>query len=329
MRKIIFLISISFVSFHVLSQDLLKKAPLNPDYVKYLKEKETGKTGPETYNGYGLGLIPSPVMLNFDNLSKTEISKSIPSSYDLRTENSGNWLSSVKDQGSEGACWSFATYGTVESYWLKQGKGLYDLSEQNVTTCHGFDWSPSDGGNYYLSTAYLSRLSGAISEDDDPYTLPDNPGCVSGLTPVNFVQKARFLPGNDELNYDPDIVKQALIDHGAIYVDLYWAGDYFNNSDNTYFYNGSENTNHAVLLVGWDDNKVVTGGDGATPSGNGAWIIRNSWGSAWGESGFFYLSYEDTKALSSVAYFPSYVDYNSNIEPYFYDKLGMTGSFGY
>lgn len=328
MKKLVLLVAALFITMYSISQDLPKKAPLNPDFIKYKRQKTSGKIKSQTYKGHGLGEIPSPVVLNFSNVSKSKISKSIPSLYDLRTENGGNWISPVRDQGSEGACWAFATYGAVESYWLKQGKGQYDLSEQNLATCHGFDWSPLDGGNYNLSTAYLSRHSGPISESDDPYTLPLNPGCVSGLTPINFVQNARFFPGSDDSGYDVNIIKQAVIDNGAIYVNLCWDGAYFNGTDFTYYYDGSDNTNHAVLLAGWDDNKVVTGGS-ATPSGNGAWIIRNSWGPLWGDSGFFYVSYEDTKALTLVACFPSYIDYNSNVEPYYYDKLGMTGSIGY
>ncbi|MCD6566503.1 MAG: hypothetical protein J7K53_11240 [Bacteroidales bacterium] len=207
MKKLILLIAASFITIYAISQDLPKRAPLNPDYIKYIMQKTSGKIKSQTYNGYGLGEIPSPVVLNFGNVSKSKNSKSLPSLYDLRTENGGNWISPVRDQGSEGACWAFATYGAVESYWLKQAKGQYDLSEQNLATCHGFDWSTSDGGNYYLSTAYLSRHSGPITESDDPYTLPSNPDCVSGLTPINFVQKARFLPGSDNSGYDTDIIK--------------------------------------------------------------------------------------------------------------------------
>jgi len=139
MKKLVLLVASSLIFVYGISQDLPKKAPLNPDYIKYLKQKTSGTIKSQTYNGHGLGEVPSPVVLNFGNVSKSETSKSIPSLYDLRTENGGNWISPVRDQGSEGACWAFATYGTVESYWLKQGEGQYDLSEQNLATCHGFD----------------------------------------------------------------------------------------------------------------------------------------------------------------------------------------------
>jgi len=104
--------------------------------------------------------------------------------------------------------------------------------------------------------------------------------------------------------------------------------DYMNYSDDTYYYDGTESTNHGVLLVGWDDDKAVTG-DNATPSAPGAWIIRNSWGSSWGESGYFYISYEDTKALTTMGYFPSTTAYNNESNVYGYDELGWCASYGY
>ncbi|MDY0161408.1 MAG: C1 family peptidase, partial [Bacteroidales bacterium] len=112
-------------------------------------------------------------------------------------------------------------------------------------------------------------------------------------------------------------------------ISMFFDNDYMSYSNYTYYYNGSEGTNHGVLLVGWDDNKVVTGGSAATPSSPGAWIIRNSWGPSWGEAGYFYISYEDTEALSTVAYFPSTNGYNNESSVYGYGELGMCSSFGW
>lgn len=300
---------------------------LNNEYVEYMNKKSNGEIQNVTADGYHLGEIPSPLKKNYNNLQVAS-PKGIPIAYDLRVVDGGAYLTPVKDQGLEGACWAFATYAAIESYWKKQGLATFDLSEQNLATCHGFDWAPADGGNYDLSTAYLSRRSGPISEADDPYTLPANSTCTSGYTPVAYVAEARFLPGIDDVGYNADIVKQAVMDYGVIYCNMYFDSDYMNYSDETYYYDGSDGTNHGVAIVGWDDNKVVTGGI-STPSSTGAWIIKNSWGPSWGESGFFYISYEDTEALSSVAYFPSHIDYNSSSEVYHYDELGAVTAIGY
>ena len=279
-----------------------------------------------------LNELPSTVEKYFDTnfiRNRSQTRSVPPASYDLRIIENGAYLSPVRDQGLEGACWSFATYGAVESYWLKQGLPQFDLSEQNLATCHGWDLTPSDGGNYDLSMSYLSRISGPITENDDPYTLPANPNCVSGLTPTSYyINQARYLPGSSSEAFDPTIIKQALMENGALYVNLFYDSDCQNYSDYTYYYNGSEGTNHAVILVGWDDNKIVTGGEYATPSSPGAWIIRNSWGANWGESGYFYVSYEDTEVLTSVAYFPANEPYEANADIYGYDELGWIRSFG-
>jgi hypothetical protein len=76
------------------------------------------------------------------------------------------------------------------------------------------------------------------------------------------------------------------------------------------------------LLVGWDDNKVTAGGVGA-------WIIKNSYGSTWGENGFFYVSYNDSRILTTNACFPSRNDYNAVEKIYMYDELGCITNYGY
>jgi len=255
----------------------------------------------------------------------------LPASYDLRAENGGNWLTSVKNQGTCGSCWAFATMGAIESYWLKRNFGLSDLSEHNLASCHSFEKDPCSGGNPHMSTAYLTRGDGPINESDVPYTLPSDASCLSGFSPVAYVNEARFLPGKKTDSFNATIVKQAIIDNGAIYIDMHWDDLDYNSIDYSYFYNGDANAsiNHAILLVGWDDNKVVTGGASANPVSSGAWIMRNSWGSDWGENGFFYLSYEDVSALTTIAYFASHDNYNVNANIYYYDKLGACNYCGY
>lgn len=333
MKTRILFFSIFILNFTtlLLAQDEFKTAPINPDFVKYMQDKKLKGELLQTKDGYSLGEIPSPAVLHFENLKAIKKTFVLPTKYDLRTENGGDWLTPVKDQGDCGSCWTFATMGVLESYWLKQGLGIFDLSEQNMATCHGFESDPCEGGNHFKSIAYMSRGSGPFAEYDIPYTLPSDTFCISGYNPVAYVSEARFLPGKKDVNFNANLIKQAIVDNGALYINMLWDDGCYNTHDYTYFYNGDINssTNHAILLVGWDDNKVVTGGATTKPSSPGAWIIRNSWGPNWGENGYFYVSYEDSKTLTETAYFPSNNNYNANATIYFYDKLGYYYSVGY
>lgn len=159
-------IIIFFSSSLLCIQQEIKKSEINPDYVKYLEALQKGEVKRFTSDGYALGHIPPPFKFNTAIPVNFDKSRDLPPSYDLRDEGT---LTSVKDQGTCGACWTFGTFGSVESRWLELGLGAYDLSENNLNYGHGFEWLPCEGGNCYLSTAYLSRLDGPISEADDPY----------------------------------------------------------------------------------------------------------------------------------------------------------------
>jgi hypothetical protein len=105
---------------------------------------------------------------------------------------------------------------------------------------------------------------------------------------------------------------------------MYWGSAYYNSSAYTYYYSGSSNPNHAVTLAGWDDNKVVSG-----VPGNGAWLIKNSWGASWGDGGYFWISYYDSKAVEyAVAYceaVPTWLYANN----YQYDPFGWVSAVGF
>ncbi len=238
----------------------------------------------------------------------------LPSSYDLRAF---SWMTSVKDQGDCAAGWAFATMAALEMEWKKQGYSDTSLSENNLKNCHGFSKAPCSGGTIKMATAYLTRMSGPVSEISDPYS-PVVQSCVAGLTPLAYVSDIRLVP-NDILT-----IKQEIYNQQALYSAMYWTSSSYNSSNFTYYYSGALAANHAVTLVGWNDNKVTAGGAGA-------WIAKNSFGSSWGESGYFYISYNDTRILSENALFPydSRLPYLSNSTLYSYDDLGWVQSWGY
>jgi hypothetical protein len=197
------------------------------------------------------------------------------------------------------------------------GFGDNNISENNMKDCHHFDWGPCDGGNVFISTAYLSRFSGPVSEISDPYVDVDA-ACPNGLSPLAYVSDARFLPN------DAAAIKQAVLNYGALYTTYYHDNAYYNASSRIYYCtDNSKYPNHAVTLVGWDDNKQITS------TLKGAWIMKNSWGAGWGENGYFYIAYADATVLSENAYFPVKQDYKPSSKLYFYDDLGWTRDWGY
>jgi hypothetical protein len=122
---------------------------------------------------------------------------------------------------------------------------------------------------------------------------------------------------------DADSIKNAIMTYGALDTTMYVNNAYYSSGTYTYYYSGASVINHGVTVVGWDDNKVVSG----APA-NGAWIIKNSWGSAWGESGYFYISYYDSKAVKDAVAYTDIVPASDYQTVYQYDPFGMIGSFG-
>jgi hypothetical protein len=140
------------------------------------------------------------------------------------------------------------------------------------------------------------------------------------------VQEVVYLPSRSGY-LDNDVIKDYVTTFGALYISMGWYNSYYSAANDSYYYNGSSGTNHGVCIVGWDDNysssKFVY-----TPPGNGAFIVRNSWGSGWGDNGYFYMSYYDTK-LSPRAIFNNAEDADIYSTNYYYDPLGWTSNYGY
>lgn len=293
------------------SSALLSLAPINPEFTGWQSKAATFNLELRDT----LGLIPSPIDRSH-LLTQTRVLaqlEGLPPSYDLRDY---GWVTPVKNQGDCGSCWAFGSYGSFESCLLKNAAETWDFSENHLKNYHGFDWGPCDGGNADMSTAYLARWSGPISEADDPYHDYDDRPSPGGPCRKYLEGVLWFFTASD--------IKNALMTYGGMYVTMYMSSAYYNSSEHTYYYNGSNSANHAVTLVGWDDNKAVTG----APS-SGAWLVKNSWGTGWGNSGYFWISYYDSVAVKYSAAFYDAVSTESYTTNHQYDPLGWTTSAGY
>ncbi len=243
-----------------------------------------------------------------DSLESALDALPLAASFDLR--DTGH-VTTVKDQGALGSCWAFATYGALESAILMEGGTARDLSENHLTNHHGFDWEPDEGGQHLMSQAYLSRWSGPVNESDDPYhDWDDSPS--PGGPPQYFVRESLTFDTDEEM-------KRGMMAHGAVYTTMRWDAHYYNDADDTYNYHGSQRRNHAVLIVGWDDAKQT---DASEP---GAWLVRNSWGTDFGDNGYFWLSYQDALGGNSAVSFHDAVPADTFQTVYYHDEFGHVG----
>lgn len=220
------------------------------------------------YMGAGISHLPP--------LSHTA---SLPSAYT-------GYASSVKDQGSCGSCWAFAAVGLMEAMILKVDGVEVDLSEQHLVSCNPWDWGCNGG---FWPNDMLAD-PGAMMESCFPYSATDEPCNTSCATPYaiqgwDFVTEDWVVP-------DTELIKQAIYTHGSVQVGVYvdrWFQAYTGGVLDRCKRN-ARYTNHAVILVGWDDAK-------------GAWLMKNSWGTGWGENGYMWITYGCDRIGEGANYF--------------------------
>lgn len=298
-----------------------ERAPLNPAFVRYVESKRAGGLA-KGDDGQALGYIPPPCKLPSAAAALPQgKAQALPSSYDLRDHGK---LTPVKDQGDYGTCWTFATFGSMESCLLP-GE-TWDFSENNLANLHGFDWAYTDGGNSFMSLAYLGRWSGPVNEADDPYSNGPG-GSPAGLPVRKHVETALWIPDRTGSS-DNTILKQAIVAYGGLYSSFRWERAYYNSAHCAYYYNGADDGNHAITLVGWDDNFSRTN-FGITPAGDGAFLIKNSWNTTWGDAGYGWISYYDTTMGKENCLFLNAAATSDYESVYQYDTLGFCTSFGY
>ena len=248
-------------------------------------------------------------------------STEIPSAWDSREH---GWITPVKDQAPWGTCWTFAAFATLETQLLKSGRGEWDFSEKNMASLNGFDVYFDDGGNYDMASAYLLRWGGAVMESNDVYRVDisawnGNPSVP--MNPAMHVQNVVWVPGRQSFT-DNDVFKTAIMEYGAVAVSYYHAATYC-AANGAYYCNANFDDNHAVTVVGWNDN-YTKDKFSRRPPGDGAWIVKNSWGTEYGDKGYLYISYYDVKFAKAggVVYIPA-AEGEDYTAVYGYDKLGV------
>lgn len=249
--------------------------------------------------------------------------KIIPTAYDSRDL---GYMTSVKNQGKWGTCWAFSAAACAEASLVSQGLESVeeaDLSEQHLA--YFVYHLPEDplgnaagdsivlkpsvdymkiGGSYLKTVFTLANWIGFADEETAPYNGQEYPQDLdAGLSyqDTAHIKNAYFLSAADTLE-----IKSMIMEHGAAYTSIYFDYSFYNYDTASYCYNKADATNHAVTVVGWDDNYSAQNfKEECRPLSDGAWLIRNSWGEKWGQEGYFWLSYEDAVICrdSSTFYF--------------------------
>lgn len=194
-----------------------------------------------------------------------------------------------------------------------------------MANLHGYEAEYYVGGDIDMAASYLLRWGGAIAETNDVYiTSKDDWTSSPILNPSLHVQNVVWIPARTS-STDNDTLKVAITNYGAVATLIYWDDSYANGG--AYYCNRASDANHAIAVIGWDDeyqaSKFAT-----KPTGNGAWLIKNSWGTSHGNEGYYYVSYYDATfayGWHGAVFIPATEEENYTAV-YGYDKLGYVDS---
>ena len=270
-----------------------------------------GLKHPATGESYPVRSIKSTA-----SLSRT----TLPASFDWR-DNGGNWLTPIKNQGC-GDCWAFGSTATFESFWKRIHNTSDinpDFAEQYLVSCDSEDYGCNGGNNpalgYFVNKTDSSGGVGTVVESDYPYTGTDT-------TCKDLTGKTRYaVPTGGSWSYlagdtvidSVDNTKQAIYSYGPVSAYIY-------ATDNFSYYTGGIYeepgytplpTNHVINIVGWGHDPIKN---------KDYWIGKNSWGTTWGESGWFRIYTDQCSIGEGVAY----LAYSGSIVPVAYFTASPT-----
>lgn len=246
----------------------------------------------------------------------------LPARYDMRELDR---VTPVRDQGLYGTCWAFASLAALETTLTPQEKPVF--SPDHMSLSNSFSLGQNEGGEYTMAIAYLASWQGPVYEQDDPYGDGETDRTLQAR---KHLEEAMILAPKDYT-----AIKEAVYKYGAVETSIYtqmkaadsWS-KYYNRERAAYYYDQEAVCNHDIIIVGWDDDfpkEFFT----IQPEEDGAFICKNSWGTEFGEEGYFYVSYEDVNIGTTNVVYSKLGNADNFDHIYQSDLLGWIGQLGY
>jgi C1A family cysteine protease len=236
---------------------------------------------------------PHPSAIDGPVLTESDLPPAVttaPPSLDWRSYNGSLSVTPVRDQGSCGSCWAFAVTAALESQVLiarnLSGTNL-DLSEQVLVSCSA---AGSCSGGYISTASNYAHNIGLPVETCFPYTATNN--TCSTMCSSNQKTPYKISGWHYAVTTTPtvDALKNALVTYGPLVTTMSVYYDFFNYHSGIYSYvSGAYQGGHAILLVGYSDSGQY-------------FIAKNSWGTGWGEAGYFKIAFSQLTNVVEFGY---------------------------
>jgi len=197
----------------------------------------------------------------------------LPDSFDWTTQGA---VTPIKDQGQCGSCWAFSTTGSVEGCHFFGTKNLVGLSEQNLVDCSQAQGNEGCNGGLMTDAMDYIKANGIDSEASYPYTAQDGTCAFNPANVASHETGYTNVASGDENALQQSVYQgptSVAIDASQSSFQFYTSGVYSDPNCS------SSQLDHGVLAVGWGSD-----------SGTAYWIVKNSWGTSWGNNGFIWMA---------------------------------------
>ena len=213
-----------------------------------------------------------------------------PASIDWRTKGA---VTTVKDQGQCGSCWTFSSTGAMEGAWAITKGQLIDLAEQELVDCAGLKYGSAGCSGGQMEGAFKFIIeNGQCAASSYPYTAKD--GSCHSCTAVAHASSCYDVKPNDQLSLKAAVAKQPVavaIEADTKYFQSYSSGVLTSSSCGT-------SLDHGVLTVGYGEE-----------NGQKYWLVKNSWGTSWGDQGYVKIGRSESTnnaGICGIAMDPSF-----------------------